>query len=47
MTVKIRMHDANLTTMDNVVIPRVETAVRSITVSSGQRPSSVVQNPEY
>ena len=46
MTVVNHMHDAILTAMDNVVFLRVEMAVRSITGSSGQRPSSVVQNPD-
>ena len=32
--------------MEKVVIPRVEMAVRSITVSSGRGPSNVVQNPD-
>ena len=36
--------DAILTAMDNVVIPQVEMAVRSITVSSGRGPSNVVQS---
>ena len=40
------MHDIILTAMDNVVIPRVEMTVRSITRSLGQGPSSVVQNPD-
>ena len=31
MTVKIRMHDASLRTIDNVVTPRVDMAVKSIT----------------
>ena len=31
--------------MDNVVIPRVETAVRSVTGSSGHGPNSTIQNP--
>ena len=43
---KNRMHDAILTAMDNVVIPRVEMAVRSITGSSGHGTNSVVQNPD-
>ena len=45
MTVKICMHDAILTAVDIVVIPRVEMAVRSITGSSGHGPTSTVQNP--
>ena len=40
------MHDAFLTAMDKVVIPRVEMAVRLITASSGHGPDSVVQNPD-
>ena len=44
MTIDVRMHDAILTGLNNVEIPRVELAARSITGSSGQRPSSVVQN---
>ena len=46
LTVENRMHDAILTALDNVVFPRVEMAVKSITGSSGQGPSSVVQNPK-
>ena len=46
MTVGNRMHDAILSAMDIIVIPRVEMAVRSITGSSVQGPSSVVQNPD-
>ena len=46
MTVENCMHDAILTAMDNVVIPRVKMAVRSITESSGRGRSSVVQNPD-
>ena len=32
--------------MNDVVIPRVEMAVRSITGSSGSGPNSIVQNPD-
>ena len=46
MDVQNRVHSAILTAMDNVVIPRVEMAVRSITESSGREPSSMVQNPD-
>ena len=46
MTVENCMHDAILTTMDNVLFPRVEKAVTAITGSSGQGPSNVVQNPD-
>ena len=44
-TVENCMHDAVLSAMDNVVIPRVQIAVKSITGSSGKGPSSIVQNP--
>ena len=46
LTVKNGLHDAILTAMDKVVIPRVEMVVRSITGSSGHGPNSVVQNPD-
>ena len=32
--------------LNSVVVPRIEMAVRSITESSGPRPSSLVQNPD-
>ena len=41
--VENRVHDAILTTMGNVVIPRVKMAVKSIIESSGWVPNSVVQ----
>ena len=41
------MHDAILTTMSKVVIPRVEMAVRSITGSWGHVPNCEVQNPDH
>ena len=41
-----RMQDAFLTAMNDVVIPRVEIAVRLITDSSRNRPNSLVQNPD-
>ena len=44
MTVGNRMHDAILTAMDKVVIPRVEMAVRLTNASSGHGPNSEVQN---
>ena len=44
MAVENRVHEAILTAMNNVVMPRVEKTVRSITESSGRRPSSMVQN---
>ena len=40
------MHDTILTAMDNVVIARVEMAMRSITGSSRHGPNSVVQNSD-
>ena len=46
ITVKNCMHDAFLTAMNNLVIPRVEIAVRSITGWSGKGPKSIVQNPD-
>ena len=46
LTVENFMLDAILTTMDNVVIPRAEMAVRSITGSSALGPNIVVRNPD-
>ena len=46
MTVKNRMHDAILTAIDNVVIPRAEIAAKSITGSTGHGTNSEVQNPD-
>ena len=46
MSVENRVHDAMLTAMDNVVIPRIEMAVRSITESSGRGPNSTVRNSD-
>ena len=46
MTVGNRTHDAILTAVDNVVIARVEMAVKSITGSTGHRINSEVQNPD-
>ena len=41
------MHDAILTAIDKVVIPRVEMAVKSITGSTaGHGTNNEVQNPE-
>ena len=40
------MHDAILTAMNDVVIPRVEIAVRSITGSSGNGRNSIFQNTD-
>ena len=44
MTIANRMHDAVLAAMDNMVIPRVQMAMRSITESLGRGSISVVQN---
>ena len=46
MTVENRTHEAILTAIDNVVIARVEMAVKSITGSTGHRINSEVQNPD-
>ena len=46
MTVENGMHDAILTAIDNVVIPRVAMAVKSITISARHGFSSKVQNPD-
>ena len=46
MTVENCMYDAILTAIDNVVIPRVDMAVKSITVSAGHGTNSEVQNPD-
>ena len=46
MTVENRMHDAILTAIDKVVIPRVQMAVKSITGSTGLGTNSEVQNPD-
>ena len=40
------MHDAIITAMNYVVIPRVEMAVRSITGASGNEPSNIFQKPD-
>ena len=45
-TVENRMHCAILTAMDNVVIPPIEMAVRSIIESSAYGHNSAVQNPD-
>ena len=46
ITVKNCMHDAILTAMNNLVIPRVEIALRSITGWSGKGSKCIVQNPD-
>ena len=46
MAVKNQVHDVVLTTLDNVVIPKIELAVRSVTGSSKRGPNSVVKNPD-
>ena len=40
------MHVASLTAIDNVVLPRVEMAAKSITGSTGHGINSEVQNPD-
>ena len=45
MTVKKSRHDATLTAIDNVLLPRVEMAVKSTTGSTGHGANSEVQNP--
>ena len=40
-----RVHDVIFTAMNDVVIPRVEIALKSITGSSGNGPNSIVWNP--
>ena len=47
MTVENGMHDATLTAMDKVVIPRAEMAVRSFTGSTGRGPYSLIQNLDH
>ena len=47
MTVENCMHDANLTAMDKMAIPRIEMAVSLITVSSGHGLNIVVQKPDW
>ena len=46
MTFENRKHDAILTTIDKMVIARVEMAVKSITGSTGHRTNSEVPNPD-
>ena len=46
MTVENCMHDAILTAIDKLLIPRIETAVKLITSSARHRTSSEVQNPD-
>ena len=46
MTVENRMHIAILTAIDNLVIPRVEMAVKSITGSTGYGTNGEVQNSD-
>ena len=40
-----RVHDAILTAMESLVVPRVEVAMKSINASSGRDPESVVLDP--
>ena len=44
MTIENSLHDAILTAIGNVVIPRVEMAVKSIAGKAGHGTSSAVQN---
>ena len=46
LTVQKRTHDAFLTAMDEVVIPRFEMTMKSVAGSSGHWPNSEVQNPD-
>ena len=46
MTVESCLHDLTLTAIDNVVIPRVEMVVKSISDPAGQGTGSEVQNPD-
>ena len=46
MIVENRMHGAILTAIDNVVIPRIEMAVKLITGSTGHGMNSEVLNPD-
>ena len=46
IVVENRMHDATLTAMNIVVIPRVEMVVKSITGASGNGPNSIIQNSD-
>ena len=46
LTLENRVHDTILTAMDNLVIPRVEMAVRSITELRGRGPNSMGRNPD-
>ena len=41
-----RVHDVTLTARDNVMKPKIEVTVRSITESSGRGPNSIVHNPD-
>ena len=45
-TVVVVKNRVLLTTMDNVMKPKVQTTARSITESSGRGPNSIVQNPD-
>ena len=46
IAVENRVHDAILTALNDVVIPRVEMAKKSIKGSSGNGPKCIVQNPD-
>ena len=46
MAIEKRVHDAILTAMDNLLIPRVEILLRSVIESQGRGPNSKVQNTD-
>ena len=46
MTVENRIHDAILRAIDNLIMPRVEMAMKLITSSTGHDTSSEVQNSD-
>ena len=45
-TVENRIQNANLTTIDNIIAPKIELAIRSINASSGREATSVSANSE-
>ena len=47
LTVKICMHDAIFTVIENLVMPRAEMALKSITGSAGHETRSEVQNHDW
>ena len=46
LTVEDRIQNAILTTIDNIVAPKIELAIRSINASSGRDVTSVTANSE-